>query len=126
MHIPNRRASLSALIRPGYAHSQPVTIKDVPRLTAIRRVLDEVVRLHGVTLLIRRAVDLAGVRLPKGAEVAFSLYTVHRAPELYENPDPALAVEAAMRPKHPCLVDSKLIRSGGRGGSTTAGVPSCS
>ncbi|WP_234335098.1 cytochrome P450 [Streptomyces sp. NRRL S-118] len=69
---------------------RPVTIEDVPRLTAIRRVLDEVVRLHGVTLLMRRTiapVELAGVELPAGTEVAFSLYAVHRDPGVYENPD---------------------------------------
>ncbi|MEU2431381.1 cytochrome P450 [Streptomyces sp. NPDC007861] len=67
---------------------RPVTIADVPRLEGIRRVLDEVIRLHGVTLLMRRTtepVDLAGVRLPAGTEVAFSLYAVHRDPGVYQD-----------------------------------------
>ncbi|MDH2391540.1 cytochrome P450 [Streptomyces sp. HNM0663] len=67
-----------------------VTIEDVPRLTGIRRVLDEVIRLYGVTLLMRRTtaeVELGGFALPAGAEVAFSLYALHRDPGLYTEPD---------------------------------------
>ncbi|MEW2084229.1 cytochrome P450 [Streptomyces sp. NPDC005283] len=69
--------------------NRPVTIEDVPRLEGIRRVLDEVIRLHGVPLLMRRTtepVDLDGVTLPAGTEVAFSLYALLRDPDLYENP----------------------------------------
>ncbi|MBB1255454.1 cytochrome P450 [Streptomyces sp. OF3] len=67
---------------------RPVTIEDVPKLEAIRRVLDEVVRLHGVTMLMRRAtapVTLGGVDLPVGAEVAFSLYALHRDERTYRD-----------------------------------------
>ncbi|MFC7305495.1 cytochrome P450 [Streptomyces monticola] len=67
-----------------------VTIEDIPRLPAIRRVLDEVIRLYGVTLLMRRTteeVELGGVSVPPGTEIAFSLYALHRDPELYENAD---------------------------------------
>ncbi|MGW1976761.1 cytochrome P450 [Streptomyces sp. NPDC001889] len=70
--------------------TRPVTYDDVPRLTTIRRVLDEAIRLHGVTLLMRRTtepVELGGYRLPAGAEIAFSLYAVHRDPALYPDPD---------------------------------------
>ncbi|MFD9356979.1 cytochrome P450 [Streptomyces sp. NPDC060031] len=69
---------------------RPVTISDVPRLGCLRRVLDEVIRLHGVTLLMRRTtapVDLGGYTLPAGTEVAFSLYAIHRDPDLYANPE---------------------------------------
>ncbi|MFD4584594.1 cytochrome P450 [Streptomyces sp. NPDC058434] len=69
---------------------RPVTIADVPRLAGIRRVLDEVMRLHGVTLLMRRTtepVELGGTLLPAGTEVAFSLYAIHRDPGLYAEPD---------------------------------------
>ncbi|MEU7281069.1 cytochrome P450 [Streptomyces sp. NPDC045431] len=69
---------------------RPVTIEDVPRLTAIRRVLDEVIRLHGVTLLMRRtteSVQLGDFSVPPGVEIAFSLYALHRDPALYEDPD---------------------------------------
>jgi cytochrome P450 len=69
---------------------RPVTIEDVPKLEAVRRVLDEVIRLHGVTLLMRRAieeVELGGFTFPAGTEVAFSLYAMHRDPGLYDDPD---------------------------------------
>ncbi|MGW2632709.1 cytochrome P450 [Streptomyces chattanoogensis] len=68
----------------------PVTIDHVGRLHTIRRVLDETIRLHGVTLLMRRTVEpvhLGGHHLPAGAEVAFSLYALHRDPALYPEPD---------------------------------------
>lgn len=69
---------------------RPVAVEDVPRLLAVRRVLDEVIRLHGVTLLMRRStapVELGGHLLPAGTEVAFSLYAMHRDPGLYPDPD---------------------------------------
>ncbi|MEV6397987.1 cytochrome P450 [Streptomyces sp. NPDC051907] len=65
----------------------PVTAQHVPALQGIRRVIDEVIRLHGVTLLMRRTtepVTLGGVELPTGTEVAFSLYALHRDPGLYD------------------------------------------
>ncbi|MFD9226075.1 cytochrome P450 [Streptomyces sp. NPDC060064] len=72
-----------------------VTIQDIPKLMGIRRALDEAVRLHGVTLLMRRTtteVELGGVTLPAGTEVAFSLYAIHRDPNVFDdagtfNPD---------------------------------------
>ncbi|MGW0733577.1 cytochrome P450 [Streptomyces sp. NPDC002851] len=69
---------------------RPVTIEDVPRLPAIRRVLDEVIRLYGVTLLMRRTIDeveLGGVVVPAGTEIAFSLYALHRDPGIYADAD---------------------------------------
>ncbi|MFJ8077103.1 cytochrome P450 [Streptomyces sp. NPDC096176] len=69
---------------------RPVTINDVPQLEGIRRVLDEVIRLHGVTLLMRRTttpVQLGDHTFPAGTEIAFSLYALHRDPGLYENAD---------------------------------------
>ncbi|MGI5466401.1 cytochrome P450 [Streptomyces sp. CA-132043] len=65
---------------------RPVTIADVPRLTALRRVLDEVIRLHGVTFLMRRStepVTLGEVTLPAETEVAFSMYAIHRDPAVF-------------------------------------------
>ncbi|MGW5847437.1 cytochrome P450 [Streptomyces sp. NPDC055254] len=70
--------------------TRPVTMEDVPRLVGIRRVLDEVIRLHGVTLLMRRTteeVELGGFTIPAGKEVGFSLYALHRDPALYADPD---------------------------------------
>ncbi len=68
---------------------RPVTFEDVARLTYTRQVLDEAVRLHGVTLLMRRTmvpVELGGVTVPAGTEVAFSLYALLRDPEHYPEP----------------------------------------
>ncbi|NBE52009.1 cytochrome P450 [Streptomyces sp. YC537] len=69
---------------------RPVTVEDVPKLVALRRVLDEVIRLHGVTMLMRRTtqeVELGGHHLPVGAEVGFSLYALHRDPRFFPEPD---------------------------------------
>ncbi|MCB5908042.1 cytochrome P450 [Streptomyces pinistramenti] len=68
----------------------PVTMEQVPRLEGIKRVLDETIRLHGVTLLMRRTtepVELGGFTVPADTEVAFSLYALHRDPALYTDPD---------------------------------------
>ncbi|MFE3578409.1 cytochrome P450 [Streptomyces vinaceus] len=86
---PDVEAEVVAEIR-AVVGDGPVTALHVPELKALRRVIDEVIRLHGVTLLMRRTtepVTLGGVALPPGTEVAFSLYALHRDPGLYENPD---------------------------------------
>lgn len=69
---------------------RPVTIGDIPQLTAIHRVLNEAVRLYSVTLLMRRTttdVRLGQYNLLAGAEVAFSLYALHRDPVVFEQPE---------------------------------------
>lgn len=69
--------------------TRPVTYEDVAKLEYTRHVLDEVIRLHGVTLLMRRAVaplELAGTTIPPGTEIAFSLYALHRDPDIYPDP----------------------------------------
>ncbi|MEU5401125.1 cytochrome P450 [Streptomyces sp. NPDC005963] len=69
---------------------EDVGFADVPRLSLIQRVLDESLRLHGVVLLMRRAlepVEIGGYTLPAGTEVAFSLYALHRDPTIYSAPD---------------------------------------
>ncbi|WP_354643113.1 cytochrome P450 [Kitasatospora camelliae] len=67
---------------------RPVGFEDVARLTYTRCVLDEVIRLHGVTLLMRRStepVELDGVTLPVGTEVGLSLYALHRDERVYRD-----------------------------------------
>jgi cytochrome P450 len=69
---------------------RPVVFEDLPKLTYTRQVISETLRLHAVTLLMRRAVapvTLAGVDLPVGTELAFSLYALHRDPRFYPDPD---------------------------------------
>ncbi|MFJ7277861.1 cytochrome P450 [Kitasatospora sp. NPDC098663] len=68
----------------------PVGPDQVAALDYTDRFLKEVARLHSFLLLIRRAttaVDLGGIRLPAGAEVAYSLYALHRDPELFPDPE---------------------------------------
>ncbi|MEU2154123.1 cytochrome P450 [Streptomyces sp. NPDC019396] len=86
---PEAERRLAAEVRE-VVGDRPVTIADVPRLSGVRRVLEEAFRLHGVTLLMRRAtepVELGGVTFPAGTEVAFSLYALNRDPELFADPD---------------------------------------
>ncbi|MFD7614634.1 cytochrome P450 [Streptomyces sp. NPDC059828] len=69
---------------------RPVRFADVARLPAVTRVLDEVIRLHGVVIVMRRTtepVTIAGYPIPAGTEVLFSLYALHRNPDLYPEPD---------------------------------------
>ncbi|MFI1400358.1 cytochrome P450 [Streptomyces sp. NPDC020681] len=67
-----------------------VNFADVPKLPSITRVLDEVIRLHGVVTLMRTTtepVTIGGYELPADTELLFSLYALHRNPELYPDPD---------------------------------------
>ncbi|WP_079132278.1 cytochrome P450 [Streptomyces nanshensis] len=68
----------------GYAH--------VGKLEYTQKVLQEALRLHGVTMVMRRVkkdapVTLGGYELPAGTEVVLSLYAVNRHPGLYEDPE---------------------------------------
>ncbi|MFD0327620.1 cytochrome P450 [Streptacidiphilus monticola] len=82
--------------------------EDVPRLPYLRQVLNETLRLHGVTLLMRRAVEpvtVGGIDLPAGAEVAFSLYALQVDPRTFADPgrfdpDRWLPERAAELPRH--------------------------
>lgn len=69
---------------------RPVSYTDMPNLTYTSRLIQEVQRLYSPPLGTRRAiapVELAGVRIQPGTEVAFSLYAMHRDPRLYVEPD---------------------------------------
>ena len=66
------------------------TLDDIPRLEYTRRIMCEVLRKYPILILMRRArtdVDLGGVHIQPGTEVALSQYTLHHDPHLY--PDPA-------------------------------------
>ncbi|MEZ0094258.1 cytochrome P450 [Streptacidiphilus sp. EB129] len=59
----------------------PIGFEDLPKLDLTGRVVEESLRLHSVTLLMRRTtepVELGGHLLPEGTEVAFSLYALNR------------------------------------------------
>ncbi|WP_171052838.1 cytochrome P450 [Streptomyces marianii] len=87
---------------------RPVTFADVQNLPAITRVLNEVIRLHGVTTLMRRTIEpvtIGGYDLPADTEVLFSPYAMHRDPDLYPDPDRFdpdrwLPEQSADRPRH--------------------------
>lgn len=66
-----------------------VSVDDVPRLEYMRRVMDETIRLHSVTMLMRRAiapVEIGQHSFEAGTEFAFSLYALHQDPEVYPEP----------------------------------------
>ncbi|MBF9067195.1 cytochrome P450 [Streptacidiphilus fuscans] len=67
-----------------------VTAADVPRLEQTRRIVEETLRLHSVTMLMRRTlrpVTLGGHLLPAGTEVAYSLYALMRHRRHFPGPD---------------------------------------
>jgi cytochrome P450 len=67
-----------------------VTFDDIPKLEYTRRIISEVLRKYPLLILMRRArtdVDLGGVHIRSGTEVALSQYALHHDPHLY--PDPA-------------------------------------
>ncbi|MEU5261864.1 cytochrome P450 [Amycolatopsis sp. NPDC021455] len=69
---------------------RPVTVDDLPRLTYVRQVVDEVLRRYALWMLMRRTlteVDLGGVRLPEGAEVIVSPLALHHDPASFADPD---------------------------------------
>lgn len=66
-------------------------LDDVPRLSYLGRVIQEVLRVYPpVWMLTRRTVtdvDLSGHHLPAGADVFFSPYALHHDPGLFTEPD---------------------------------------
>jgi cytochrome P450 len=80
---------LSAELRTVLSGRLP-TAADIGELHYTRRVLQEVLRLHPVWLLMRRAVapvEIGGVEMAPGDEVFFSPHALHRDPSLYLEPD---------------------------------------
>lgn len=69
---------------------RPVTVDDLPRLTYVRQVVDEVLRCYPLWMLMRRTleeVDLGGTRIPAGAEVIVSPHALHHDPASFPDPD---------------------------------------
>jgi cytochrome P450 len=68
----------------------PVRPAHVPRLTYLRMVLQEVLRVHPPGWIIpRQAVadtEIGGVRIKAGSQVLVSPYTTHRLPEFWDRP----------------------------------------
>ncbi|WP_156724557.1 cytochrome P450 [Streptomyces apocyni] len=85
---PEARKRLQAEVD-GVVGSGPVRPDHVPQLTYTHHVFHEALRLHSPLLFTRRAlapVNLAGVAIPAGAEVAYSPYALHRDPALFPQP----------------------------------------
>jgi len=69
---------------------RPVTFEDVPKLTYVGQVANEVLRKYSLWLLMRRVaeeVDLGGVRLAPGTELIISPHAMHHNPVHYPDPE---------------------------------------
>jgi cytochrome P450 len=69
---------------------RPARFADLPDLGYTHRIVHEVVRRTPPLILMRRAredVELGGVTLPAGSEVAVSQHTLHRDPRWFPGPD---------------------------------------
>ncbi|GGU66448.1 cytochrome P450 [Lentzea flava] len=69
---------------------RPVTFDDVPKLTYLGQVANEVLRKYPLWLFMRRTVeevDLGGVLLQPGTEVLLSPHAMHHNPEHFQDPD---------------------------------------
>jgi len=67
------------------------TLDDIPKLKYTRMIIDEATRLHPPFWFENRNtmkdIDMWGHKIPKGSTVAFSRYSLHRNPNIWENPE---------------------------------------
>ncbi|HYQ64422.1 cytochrome P450 [Actinophytocola sp.] len=66
-----------------------VTFDDYPKLTYLRQVVNETLRLYPIWILMRRTlepVELGGVPLPRNAEVTVSPHALHLDPRYFPDP----------------------------------------
>lgn len=67
------------------------TVEDIPRLDLTRRVLQESMRLYPPAWLIEREAlvddSIDGYHVPKGSVVMLCLYTTHRHPDFWDDPE---------------------------------------
>ncbi|GGM73412.1 cytochrome P450 [Longimycelium tulufanense] len=69
---------------------RPVTFENLPDLTYMRQVVNEVLRVHSPWLLMRRAevnTAIGDIELPAGTEVAFSPHALHHDARLFPDPE---------------------------------------
>jgi cytochrome P450 len=71
-------------------NGKPPTMRDLPQLPYSEMVTKEVMRLYppagGATREPLHDIELGGYRLPKGASIAISTYTMHRNPKYFADP----------------------------------------
>ncbi|WP_267882406.1 MULTISPECIES: cytochrome P450 [unclassified Streptomyces] len=119
---PDAEARLLAELRQTLGE-RPVAFEDLPRLTYLRRVVDEVLRLHHTGWLVtRRTVtetSLGPWTVPAGTELAYCQHALHRDPALFPHPlrfDPDRWLDSAQPPpshaflpfgagRHKCIGD---------------------
>ena len=68
----------------------PVSPAEVDRLSYTGCYLNEIMRLHAVPVVMRRAavpLDLAGHHFPASTEISYSPYGLHRDPRLFTQPE---------------------------------------
>ncbi|NEY32118.1 cytochrome P450 [Streptomyces sp. PRKS01-65] len=107
----------------GVLGDRPITFEDITQLPYLRRVLDEVLRLHHTGWLVTRrtvtATRLGPWTLPAGTELAYCQHALHRDPALFPDPlvfDPDRWLDSDRQPpssaflpfgagKHKCIGD---------------------
>ncbi len=80
------RAELDLVLR-----GRTPTMDDLPNLNYTRMVIEETLRLYppawGVTRMAINDDEIGGYRLPARSVVGFSMYSMHRHPDYWENPE---------------------------------------
>ncbi|MCP3798435.1 cytochrome P450 [Allokutzneria sp. A3M-2-11 16] len=69
---------------------RPVTFDDLPELTYTGQVVNEVLRMYPLWLMMRRAeqeVELGGLRVRPGQELAMSPHALHYDPRFWDRPE---------------------------------------
>jgi cytochrome P450 len=103
---PDVEARVHAELR-AVVGDRPIEYDDVAKLEYTSRVLNESLRLRSIWLSTRRAlrpIRLGDIDVPTGTELAFSLYAMHRNPQLFPephryDPDRWLPPESSLRPR---------------------------
>lgn len=73
------------------ANGRPIEAGDIERLTYVRQVITETLRIFPTTWILTRRpredAELGGHRIPAGSMVLFSLYALHRDKEYFTDPN---------------------------------------
>jgi cytochrome P450 len=89
-------------------HGRAPAVEDLPKLEHLRRCVEEAMRLYPPAWFIERQAvaddAMGGKRIPKGAVVGISAFSLHRDPRFFDNPegfdpDRFLPARSASRPR---------------------------